>query len=247
MTRRFAWRRDDSASKLEEYYEGPGKDDPIRIDLPKGSYMPTWEVRENSSTTVEALAPARRLARGRFLASAVVVIVAGLFVILLLISKARNRIFELVHLRQPASAIGSLAVLPFRNLSDDPKQEYVISGLNDEIITNLAKVKNLTVISRTSTDVYRGSHKRLPEIAHELHVDSVVEGTVIRSNDQIRVTAQLIRASTDSHLWAETYQRDTTDLFALQTDLAQDIAHEIGATLSPGSDSRSTDTPTAEA
>ena len=219
-------------SKLEEYYEGPGKGDDVRINLPKGSYMPLWEWQNEPVTVVEPPQhpPAIRSLKPRLLA-------AGLFIALLILAagmyKWRERLFALRPVTSADQKIRSLAVLPFRNLSSDPKQEYLVSGLTDEIITDLAKIKSLTVISRTSTECYRASTKHLPEIARELHVDAIVEGTVGSSGKRLRVTAQLIRAATDSHLWAETYERDATDIFALQTEIAQDIAQQIGVALNP--------------
>src|SRR5947207_4118959 len=103
--------------------------------------------------------------------------------------------------------IHSIAVLPLDNLSGDPAQDYFAAAMTDELITNLAKVDSLRVTSRTTIALYKRTSKRLPEIARELNVDGIVEGSVVRSGERIRVTAQLIRASTDQHLWAETYDR----------------------------------------
>ena len=220
-------------SKLEEYYEGPGKDDDVRINLPKGSYMPVWEWQNEPVTVV--VEPPKRPPAVRSLKPSL--LAAGLFIALLILAaglyKWRERLFAPRPVASADQKIRSLAVLPFRNLSSDPKQEYLVSGLTDEIITDLAKIKSLTVISRTSTECYRASTKHLPEIARELHVDAIVEGTVGSSGKRLRVTAQLIRAATDSHLWAETYERDATDIFALQTEIAQDIAQQIGVALNP--------------
>ena len=106
--------------------------------------------------------------------------------------------------RGPAAAgIRSLAVLPLENLSGDASQNYFADGMTDELITDLAQISALRVISRTSVMVYKGARKPLPQIARELNVDAVVEGTVLRSGDQVRITAQLIEASTDKHLWSQ--------------------------------------------
>jgi len=129
--------------------------------------------------------------------------------------------------------IRSIAVLPLENLSGDPSQEYFADGMTDELITDLAKIRSLRVISRTSVMQYKGTRKPLRQIADELKVDAVVEGSVARSGSQVRVTAQLIQAPADRHLWAESYQRDLGDVLALQNEVARSIAQEVRATLTP--------------
>lgn len=129
--------------------------------------------------------------------------------------------------------IGSLAVLPFENLSGDPNQEYFVDGMTDELTTQLAKIKSLRVISRTSAMQYKSARRPLGEIARVLKVQAVVEGSVVRSADNIRITVQLIDARTDQHLWAEDYRRDLRDTVALQGEVAQRIAHEIRTVLTP--------------
>ena len=123
--------------------------------------------------------------------------------------------------------IKSLAVLPLENLSGDPAQEYFADGMTEALISNLARIRALKVISRTSVMRYKGSHKSLPEIARELNVDAVIEGTVQRSGGRVRVTAQLIHAATDAHLWARDYERDLTDVLKLQSEVARAVADEI--------------------
>ncbi len=137
----------------------------------------------------------------------------------------------LLHLRSRETAaamapptISSIAVLPLENISNDPEQEYFVEGMTDEIITDLAKLSGLRVISRTSAMQYKGTRKSLPEIGRELKVDAVVEGTVMRQGDRVRIRAQLIYAPRDQHLWAEAYERDLKDVLALQAEVAQDIA-----------------------
>lgn len=136
--------------------------------------------------------------------------------------------------------IESLAVLPLHNLSHDPEQEYFSDGMTDQLITDLAKFGGLRVISHTSVERYKGTQQSLPGIARELGVDAVVEGTVTRSGDRVRITAQLIDARTDNHLWAETYQRDMRDVLALQGELSRDIAEEVRIKLTPEEQSRVT-------
>jgi TolB-like protein/DNA-binding winged helix-turn-helix (wHTH) protein/Tfp pilus assembly protein PilF len=135
--------------------------------------------------------------------------------------------------RPVAPAIRSLAVLPLENLSGDETQEYFADGMTDELITDLASIASLRVISRTSTTHYKGTRKTIPEIARELNVDAVVEGSVGRSGKKVRIRAQLVRAAPEEHLWAESYERDLPDVLALQRDVANAIANEIKIKLTP--------------
>jgi TolB-like protein/DNA-binding winged helix-turn-helix (wHTH) protein/Tfp pilus assembly protein PilF len=123
--------------------------------------------------------------------------------------------------------ISSIAVLPLENLSNDPEQEYFVEGMTDEIITDLAKLPGIRVISRTSAIQYKNTHKTMPQIARELNVDAVVEGTVLRDGNRVRIRTQLVYAPADRHIWAQAYERDLKDVLTLQANLAQDIAHEI--------------------
>ena len=129
--------------------------------------------------------------------------------------------------------IESLAVLPFENLSRDPEQEYFADGLTEAVITSLAKIRALKVISRTTVMHYKDTRKPLREIARELEAQGIVEGTVLRSGERVRVSAQLVDASTDTHLWAESYDRDLRDILALHAELARAIANEIQVKLTP--------------
>ena len=131
----------------------------------------------------------------------------------------------------------SIAVLPFDNLSRDPDNAYFCEGVQDEILTRLAKVADLKVISRTSTQHFKSTPDNLPQIAKQLGVAHVLEGSVQRANDQIRVNVQLINALTDAHLWAETFDRKLTDIFAVETDIAKTVADTLQAKLS-GSEKR---------
>ncbi len=129
--------------------------------------------------------------------------------------------------------IRSLAVLPLANLSRDPEQEYFADGMTEALISDLAKLQALKVISRTSSMRYKATDKSLPEIAEELRVDAVVEGSVLRVGQQVRITAQLIRAANDTHLWAESYERDLQDVLLLQSEVARTIAREIQVAVTP--------------
>jgi TolB-like protein/Flp pilus assembly protein TadD len=127
----------------------------------------------------------------------------------------------------------SLAVLPLENLSHDPEQEYFADGLTEALITTLAKIGELRVVSRTSSMLYKGVRKPLREIARELEVDTIVEGTVLRAGDRVRITAQLIDPMKETHLWAESYDRHLRDVLDLQADVARAIVHEIQIKLTP--------------
>ena len=127
--------------------------------------------------------------------------------------------------------IHSIAVLPLDNLSGDPSQDYFADAMTDELITDLAKVGALRVTSRTTVTLYKHTSKSLPQIARELNVDGVVEGSVVRSGHRVRITAQLIRASADQHLWAETYERNLGDALRLQSDVAAAIVQQVRAKL----------------
>ena len=125
--------------------------------------------------------------------------------------------------------IRSLAVLPFENLSGDPAQEYFADGITDEIISRVAHIRGLRVISRTSSMQYRGTRKTAAQIGRELEVDALLEGSLERSGQRVRVRAQLIHAATDGHCWAQTYDRELTDILTLESDLAQSVAAQIHA------------------
>jgi serine/threonine-protein kinase len=138
--------------------------------------------------------------------------------------------------RPAAAPIRSVAVLPLENLSGISEQEYFADGLTESLITALAKIGGLRVISRTSTMQYKHAQKALPQIARELGVDAIVEGSVRRDGDRVRITAELIEGRTDQHLWTESYDRDLRDILSLQSQVAAAIAAEIRAQLSPSSE-----------
>lgn len=129
------------------------------------------------------------------------------------------------------SPIRSIVVLPLKNLSNDPEQQYFADGMTDELITRLASLEGVRVISRTSAMTFKNTDKLLPQIASELHVDAVVEGSVLHSGNRVRITAQLIHAATDRHLWAESYERDERDVVEMQNEVARDIARNVSLKL----------------
>jgi len=131
------------------------------------------------------------------------------------------------------SQIGSLAVLPFRNVSGDAQQEYFVDGMTDELTTDLAQIAGLRVTSRTSAMQFRDTKKSIAEVAGSLNVEAIVAGSIMRSGDRVRVTAQLVDAKNDRHLWAKSYEKSSQDAMALQDELARDIADEVRVTLTP--------------
>jgi TolB-like protein/Tfp pilus assembly protein PilF len=142
--------------------------------------------------------------------------------------------------RKNAPAVTSIMVLPLENLSGDPEQEYFADGITDALIGDLAKIGGLHVISRTSSMHYKGTKKSLPEIAREINVDAVVEGTVQRSGDRVVIRAQLIHAATDRHLWVRDYSREMRDVLDLQSEIAQAIAREVQIKMTPDEQARFT-------
>ena len=168
------------------------------------------------------------LTKGRLSPKSGIIVALTLVLILTILSiwLFRSRV-------QAPTGIRSLAVLPLDNLSGDASQNYFADGMTDELITDLAQISALRVISRTSVMVYKGARKPLPQIARELNVDAVVEGTVLRSGDQVRITAQLIEASTDKHLWSQSYEGELRDTLALQNRVASAIADQIRINLTP--------------
>ena len=240
-------------SKLQEYYQGDGAGDPLVIDVPKGTYVPQFRSVEASRTgdvtaeasgesllaTVEAAttdvprphegldqpvedAPrSKPTGRRRTLALGA----AAALIVLLLVS--------LRLATTPDRAIGSIAVLPLQNFSNDAKQNYFVDGMHEALIAELAQISALTVISRTSVSRYRGTEKSIPEIAAELNVDVVVEGSVLKAGDDIRITAQLIGTNPERHLWANSYEGDMRDVLRLQSEVGQAIAAAIHVAVTP--------------
>jgi TolB-like protein/DNA-binding winged helix-turn-helix (wHTH) protein len=150
--------------------------------------------------------------------------------------KLRTRIFA----RSRSLEIRSIAVLPLENLSKDTSQDYFSDGITEALTTDLAQIGALRVTSRTSATHFKGSRETLPNIGRQLNVDAIIEGSVTRFEDRVRITAQLIDVQTDRHLWARTYERDLKDILALQDEVARDIAAEIRIKLTPQEQSRLT-------
>lgn len=184
--------------------------------------------RGRSAREVVPLAPGR-MARWRLLIAAAAALVA------LAVGS-----WSITRLGQPSPGINSLAVLPLKNLMGDPEQEYFVEGMHETLTAELSKINALKVISRTSTMRYRDADKAMPQIARELGVEGLIEGSVSREGDQVRVTLQLIHGPSDRHLWAETYQRELRGILALQNEVARDVAQAIRVTLTPEESGRPT-------
>ena len=199
---------------------------------PRERFQTAWDLASDLERLAESGSPAAQGRSRRWLWP----VAAGFGVTLLVALAAltdvglwKNRLLSRIH----PSMIRSLAVLPLENFSRDPEQEYFVDGMTEELTSTLAQVGALKVISRTSSMQYKGTKKSLPEIGRELGADAVIEGSVLRAGDRVRVTAQLVRASTDEHLWAQSYERDLKDVLALQSGVARLIAGEVAKVLSP--------------
>jgi TolB-like protein/DNA-binding winged helix-turn-helix (wHTH) protein/Flp pilus assembly protein TadD len=155
----------------------------------------------------------------------------SLFVLVALLASLAT--WKLHSVNRASPAIRSLAVLPLESLSSDASQDYFADGMTDELISDLGQISALRVISRTSVMAYKHTRKPLPQIARELNVDAVVEGTVLRSGDQVRITAQLIEGSADRHVWSQSYQGELRDTLALQNNVARAIADQIRINVNP--------------
>ena len=196
----------------------------------EGPFRPTGQQRQVASEDVAfASGPSysRRLPQWIMLALPAITII----IVSVLAGLSRRG-----HSPNPVAAtapLRSLVVLPLENLSGDTAQDYFTDGMTDALITDLGEIGSLRVISRTSAMQYKTAHKTLPEIARELDVDLVVEGTVVRSGDRVRITVQLIQASADQHLWAQIYERSVSDVLSVQSEVAGAIAGEIKVKLTP--------------
>ncbi len=206
--------------KLAEYYQGEGRGDPVEIVLPKGGYRVAFQQRREAAaappTTVESK-PGWKAATW-----IVGALVFGLTIAILFWIRF-----------MPSSHIPSIAVLPLEDLSSDAEQNYFSDGMTDLLSTDLAEIHGLSVVSRTSAMQYKRTRKTVHDIARELKVDYLVEGTVTRAGDRVRVNAQLISASTDRHVWANSFERTGNDVLSLQAEIAQTIAEQVHIRITP--------------
>jgi pentatricopeptide repeat protein len=222
-------------SKLEEYYNIEGRIDPVLLELPKGRYIasfrPVPPAPAGPPTSESTVDPSVLPVGERFGPSRRQVLLGGVAVLgVLTLAWVLHGEYSPKGPKHPR--IKSLAVLPLKNLSGDPSQEYFADGMTEAIIGRLSAIHDLRVISRTSVMSFKDTKLSVPEIAGKLHVDALVEGSVIRDGNRVRVHAQLIRGATDEHFWSEAYDRELQDVLALQTDVAQSIATKIEVTIS---------------
>src|SRR5438046_5495524 len=181
-----------------------------------------FDVTPQGIKTTPASAPKANLRRNLLVLVAAGVLVSAIAGFFLLLPRASAHKID-----------KSIAVLPFENLSEEKENAYFADGIQDDVLTNLSKIGDLKVICRTSVMPYRGKASNVREIGKALGVSTVLEGSVRRSGNRVRINVQLINAANDEHIWAEDYDRELTDVFAIQTDLAQKIAGELKAKLSP--------------
>ena len=213
--------------KLRQVLEDSAERPQLIETLPRHGYRFVASV-ETESTPVQVPSAGRRSVKTAIL-SGVALLAVVTALLAFDVRGWRNRLFG--HASSPP--IRSLAVLPLANLSGDAQQDYFADGMTDALITDIAKIREIKVISRTSVMRFKDAKKPLPEIARTLGVDGILEGSVQRSGEHVRITVQLIRAPTDTHLWAESYDRDTRDVLTLQGEIAQVVAREIRVTLTP--------------
>lgn len=194
-------------SKLEAYYQGEGRNDPILIELPKGSYVPLFHQRET--------APPRFTHRKAAAIAVAAVVLAG--VVYWSARRAQRK-------GARTAAISSVAVLPFTDMSPQKDQEYFCDGLTEELIQELARVDGLRVAARTSAFQFKGKGVDIRRAGEQLKADAVVEGSVRKEGNKVRITAQLVSVADGYHLWSATYDREFADLFGIQEEISRSIA-----------------------
>jgi serine/threonine-protein kinase len=214
-------------SRLAEYYEGAGAGDAVVIELPKGTYVPVFRTRELPSPAAAATKEAgpvvsRRWGWGLAPAAAAVLAVGAAI--------------GLSRRTPPAPA--AVAVLPFLNLSDSAANASFSEGLAEEIIDRLARIRGLRVVARSSSFRFKGSAQDLREVGRQLNATSVVEGSVRRAGDRLRITAQLVNVADGFQLWSQTYERQTKDVFEIQDDVARAVANALRVELRVGFEAR---------
>ena len=211
---------------------GDSAEEPNFIEtLPRKGYRFVAPVTYESDARPES-APESARQSSRYLWLAVMTAVMACLGIVLVANVGRIRNW-MAQQAQYTPQISALAVIPLENLSGDPEQEYFADGITDALITDMAQMSSVRITSRTSVIRYKGTKKSIKDIGRELNVDAVVEGTVTHSGSRVRITAQLIQVSTDMHLWAEAYERDASEILALQDEVATDIARRISILVRP--------------
>ena len=227
-------------AKLEKYNATAGRDDPARIILPAGSYAPTFIAPGTPAGRDEI--PASSGGKRRFSSNRVAIVALGAAILggagalLLLEFGGFDETADPVTEAAAGVATDSIAVLPLRNLSGEAGEDNFSDGMTDALITRLAMQGSIRVISLTSAMVYKDVNMPIADIARELGVSHVIEGSVLRVGNKVRITAQLIEAESDRHLWAESYERDFADVLALQDDVVGRIAESFSGSVTAQSD-----------
>jgi TolB-like protein/DNA-binding winged helix-turn-helix (wHTH) protein/Tfp pilus assembly protein PilF len=215
-----------SISELRRVFEDDAREPRFIQTIPKRGYRLIAAV-EPATAALSSTGGTSTIENSHRRLKAAALVGAALLLVALVASSAK--IQRWLSATSSSPTIHSIAVLPLQNLSGDAAQEYFSDGMTDALITDLAQIGSLKVISRTSSMQYKQTKKSLPEIARELNVDGIIEGTVQRSGDRVRITAQLIYGPSDKHVWAHSYERDMREVFALERDVTEEIAREVRA------------------
>ncbi len=216
-------------SKLSEYYTTAGADDPVVIGLPKGGYVLSIERPVKSSNDVHPTAPTSSTSMPWII---VLGCVAALAIVALSFATRQQGGTEIQEPSElPTATRISIGVLPFVNMSDDPQQEYFSDGITEDIITDLSIISDLDVISRNSTFLYKGKSMNVRALGNELGVSHILEGSVRKSGDRLRITAQLIEVQSDTHVWAQRFDRNVGEIFDLQDEVVTEIISALSVIL----------------
>ncbi len=222
-------------SKLREYYDREGKNDPVRIEIPKGHYVPIFRLvgrdPESEGTKNELDVDRSRLTTdvtGRKIGLTLIAVMA-VAIVFFIVDKLTSVSIPIVPVREIHDR--SIAVLPFVSMSSGEDDGYFADGLTEEILNSLAQLPQLQVTARTSSFFFKGKNLPVPDIASTLGVASIVEGSIRRDGDRLRIAVQVIRASDDVHLWSQSFDRTRNDVFAVQEEIAEKIAEVLGVVL----------------
>jgi serine/threonine-protein kinase len=215
-------------ARLRDYYESEGRDDEIIIDLPKGGYVPVFRFREKEPPESSAPSPVEVQKTHRWgPAVATILVLAVLVISIYLLMREKTHIPD-----ARTTELSSIAVLPFEDLSPEKDQEYFCDGMTEEIIDALSKIGGMRVVARTSSFAFKGKQQDIREIGKKLNVAAVLEGSVRKDGDRLRVTAQLNSVADGYHLWSETYERELKDVFTVQDEISRAIVNTLQLKLS---------------
>ena len=235
-------------AKLRQYYATAGVDDPIEIGLPVGSYVPTFSPSERpqaSRADATAIGGAPQWPRMAALTGLILLLVGGAVFLFVELGPDTFQSGE-TDAMESSDATYAVAVLPLRNLSDEPDQDYFSDGLTEALIARLAKDGRGRVISTTSVMAYKNVNRPVSEIARELNVSHVIEGSVLLIGGKVRITVQLVHAASGEHLWAETYDRDVADVLAIQNDVVGRIVASLSGRVAASQNVLADDVPSVD-